>query len=304
MEELFLKPNLVVSGCLAGEKKRYDGKLIKKTFFKNLKGYCRFIVFCPETGIGLPVPRDRTILVRTSSEIRAFYLGTGEDITQRVFSYYENFKKRHPQVDGLLLKAKSPSCGISPKTKTYADQKGKILIGRFPGILRDKVLSDFYPLPIADEVMLKSSRDFFEDFFIKLFLASRFRYLIENDPVLAFKKLDLFFLAYTGKNFREINSLEEKSKLIFKLLSSSFNKKRFLNAMLHLIGRTKELKKGRKNFAIQLSYKFVMGKLSFLRWCIKMKEVLGERAGSVEGAWEFLHPYPEVLEYERCLPDL
>jgi uncharacterized protein YbbK (DUF523 family) len=55
----FPKPNVVISKCLGFAKCRYDGKIVFDTIVRRLKPFVNFIPVCPETEIGLGIPRDR-----------------------------------------------------------------------------------------------------------------------------------------------------------------------------------------------------------------------------------------------------
>jgi len=299
--EVFPKVKLVVSACLSGERKRYDGKIVTHPLVEKLKNYCDFILFCPETGIGLPVPRDRTILLKTNSSIKAFYLGTKEDITEKVYNYYLNFKKALKEADGFLLKAKSPSCGISPKTKTYSDENGEKLISRNKGILADFIIKDFAPLPIADEYMLKDN-EVFEDFFTRLFLFARLRAsktYEEEKKLTASKNLALFLLAYNPSALETLGGFERVFKLRpeafdIKMFPNSFSRSKFYNAFLHLLNLLKPVlsSSAKKQYQLILD-KFVRGKKDLIQTCNFIKSLLPEDL-KTEFAW-FLNPYPEEL---------
>jgi len=300
--EVFPRVKLVVSACLSGERKRYDGQIVTYPFIERLKKFCDFILFCPETGIGLPVPRDRTILLKTGSSIKAFYLGTKEDITEKVYEYYLNFKKNLKTFDGFLLKAKSPSCGISPKTKTYADERGEKLITRSKGILANHILKDFSYIPVVDEYMLKKE-DIFEDFFTKVFLFARlrrFKNIQGEEKSVAGKNIALFLLAYNPEQLESLGGLEkvcalDPKEISVEMFASAFSRPRFYNTFLHLLSFLKPyLSPSAKKQYKLIAEKFLQGKKSLLQTCNSLKSLLPEDVKR-DFLW-FLNPYPEELK--------
>jgi len=299
MEEVFPKPILVVSACLSGERKRYDGKIIKKPFVEKLKNYCKFILFCPETGIGLPVPRDRTILVKKGSTFKAVYLGTGEDITPKVLSYYEKFKAKLNWVDGFLLKSKSPSCGIAPKTKTYKDEKGEVLCGRYPGIV-SKVLAKDFSCPIADEVLLKS-QDFFEEFMFKLFLSARLRLCFNG--ILDEEWIYPLLFTFCPEKLNSKTPISDFKSTILKCIESPLNRGRFVNACYHLLSKAKrEVSKGKKTLFEKEAEKFMRKKRSLLEFCKVLRRVFP--LNIVKKYSYIFYPFPEELGFSSCLQGL
>lgn len=152
-----LKPRVVVSSCLAGENVRYDGKPVEDEFSQKLIRYTEVIKVCPEVGIGLGVPRDRVIVYLQDKELRLSQPSTGLELTERMSRFSKDFFEQLPEVDGFLLKSKSPSCGVS-RTKTYKDQKGEHYRGLGKGLFASEVLKRFPYLPVEDELRLRSHR--------------------------------------------------------------------------------------------------------------------------------------------------
>ena len=106
---------VVVSACLLGEPCRYDGKMISAPWIQELAAVVRFVPVCPETGIGLDVPRPPIRLVETERGIRLIETMTGRDLTRKMRSFCRTFLAEHKS-DGFILKARSPSCAVSDAT--------------------------------------------------------------------------------------------------------------------------------------------------------------------------------------------
>ncbi len=173
------KPTVVVSSCLTGENVRYDGKVIKNQFVDKLKDYVNLIPVCPEVSIGLPTPRDKILLVRENKSYKVYQPSTGIDFTQKLKDFSFKFLKSLKDVDGFLLKSKSPSCGISG-TKCYKNKDGSGFIGRRRGIFAIETKKLFQNYPVEDELKLE---DFIikYDFLTKVYLIRYFKiYEIEE----------------------------------------------------------------------------------------------------------------------------
>lgn len=63
--KIFPRPIIVLSDYLNSEKVRYDGKTISDDLVRKLKDFADFISVCPETGIGLGVPRPPLRIYQT-----------------------------------------------------------------------------------------------------------------------------------------------------------------------------------------------------------------------------------------------
>lgn len=109
---------LGVSSCLAGFQCRYDGGSNTVTKIEKLYHEGRALAICPEVLGGLPTPRTPAEIV--GGDGFDVWQGTakvmtksGEDVTAEFMQgaklAYEQIKEL--QIDQLILKAKSPSCG-------------------------------------------------------------------------------------------------------------------------------------------------------------------------------------------------
>ncbi|KPJ99266.1 MAG: hypothetical protein AMJ60_05630 [Desulfobacterales bacterium SG8_35] len=112
----------IVSACLLGLKTRYDGRIIQSAAcIKAVEGgIC--IPVCPEQLGGLSTPRTAADL--DGGDGHDVLAGRARVITGSGLDVTENFIRGARQVltiarqnDGvkLLLKARSPSCGLGPK---------------------------------------------------------------------------------------------------------------------------------------------------------------------------------------------
>ncbi|MFH1217943.1 MAG: DUF523 domain-containing protein [Pseudomonadota bacterium] len=112
----------IVSACLVGLRTRYDAVL------KPCDACCSFIrdaiwiPVCPEQMGGLPTPRVAADIVGgdgydvLSGRARVV-TGNGLDVTEQFLRGARQVLEiaRGQQVDGILLKSRSPSCGMTPR---------------------------------------------------------------------------------------------------------------------------------------------------------------------------------------------
>ena len=106
-------PILAVSACLLGEAVRYDGTDKRDARVRELLApFFQFHPLCPEVGAGLGVPRPPVQLVRRDGGLHA--VGVEDpalDVTEAIEGFARRFD-REKVVDGLVLKARSPSCAL------------------------------------------------------------------------------------------------------------------------------------------------------------------------------------------------
>lgn len=140
---------IVVSSCLLGHKTRYDGR-DKKVEFPNLPPDIEFVPFCPEVEAGLGIPRETIELVRLADgRIRVMGTQTRIDVTEMLEQCCAEMADRleHEGVDGFVLKARSPSCGIASALHDYDGN----VVGAAPGVWARIVQERFPGVPCLDE---------------------------------------------------------------------------------------------------------------------------------------------------------
>jgi uncharacterized protein YbbK (DUF523 family) len=87
--------------------------MISSKFVDDLKGYVDFITVCPEMRIGFPSPRESLRLIGSEESPRFVKSNDGEDFTEKMLDFSQKYLKENTQdIDGAILKSKSPSCGI------------------------------------------------------------------------------------------------------------------------------------------------------------------------------------------------
>lgn len=106
---------IAVSACLLGERVRYDGDHSRNDFVAEALDRCfELIPDCPEVGIGLGTPRPKIHLAEDERGRIRLRDAEGGDLTARMSAYAAAAARRFTErrVAGMVLKSKSPSCGI------------------------------------------------------------------------------------------------------------------------------------------------------------------------------------------------
>ncbi len=113
--------NVAISACLLGEQCRYDGSDNKNIeLLEKLKDY-KLIPFCPED-FCFGTPRPTMDLIKTSEGIKAISNLDGANLTPCIRGYAKEFFKTNPNIDLLIGKDRSPSCGVC-SSKLYNEEK-------------------------------------------------------------------------------------------------------------------------------------------------------------------------------------
>jgi len=303
-----VRPKIGLSRCFL-KNVRYNGGSVNDDFIEKLKPYVDYIDFCPEVDIGLTVPRLRIIIKEVGNEKRLVQTETSKDLTEAMNKYIEEVIKSLGEVDGFILKSKSPSCGVG-SAKIYKNDK---VIGRGDGFFASAVKRTFPYLPVEDENRLKD-KEIRKHFLTKIFAFSELRALITSNP--SIKKLIEFhtkykylLMTYNQKNLKELGrivadaqiGLEEKLskyKIVFyqSFLKKPSSKKHF-NTILHILGHiSKELTKEEKKHLIDSVEKYKKGLLD-LETIFELLKYLSIRfKNQYLLIQKYLSPYPEELE--------
>lgn len=192
------KPTIVISKCLGFAKCRYNGDTIPDKFVKELSNYVNYITVCPEVGIGLPIPRETIRLVLEDDEIKLFQPSTGRELTKDMLKFSEEFLSKLPEIDGFILKGRSPSCGTKNvkiylgKEKTVGSIKGA---GLFARAVKDK-----FPSKAIEEEGRLTNFKIREHFLTKLFTFFSLRQIKTLADLVKFQSDNKYLLmAYNQK---------------------------------------------------------------------------------------------------------
>ncbi len=252
--EIFKKPNIVLSKCINLEATRYDGGLIKSDFVEFLGKFVNYIPICPEVSVGLPIPRDPIIIVKGKEDV-LFQPKSGRTLTEEMKVFSKSFLDALKDIDGFLLKGKSPSCGVKD-TNLYSDYEGENIIGKTSGMFARIAMEKFPDYPIEDEKRLidKGIRELFlTKIFAFAYLRELGNNLTKSNLIQFHSDYKLLLMTYNQKNLRLLGKLisnlkDENIDEIYKnyaeIFRGSFKKQpskgSHVNTLLHAFGYFKD----------------------------------------------------------------
>ena len=151
-----------ISACLAGQKVRYDGGHKAEPFLVQLFGVnAEWVPVCPEVEIGMSTPREPLQLERRGENLRMLTVNSRIDYTDAMHAWSTErlASLMRLDLDGYILKSKSPSCG-KDDVVVIADGR-PTSDGR--GIFAGALIAAMPCLPVEDEMRLRDaeSRDRF-----------------------------------------------------------------------------------------------------------------------------------------------
>ena len=142
------KQKALVSACLLGERVRYDGAIKENVdVIEALREY-DIIAFCPEAPL-FGTPRQRISLHVKDDSLHVITDESNEDVTQALQTETKKYIEMYPELALIVLKSKSPSCGI----KTTVIKNSSILGSGISALL----FKEAYPnIKIIDETEIKA----------------------------------------------------------------------------------------------------------------------------------------------------
>ncbi|MBN1682113.1 DUF1722 domain-containing protein [Candidatus Bathyarchaeota archaeon] len=274
----FSKPIIIVSRCIEFDAVRYDGAKIKSDLVAAMKKYVNFIPICPEVEIGLPIPRDSLRIVKNASGLFLKQPASGKDLTLEIELWANNFLDNLPDIDGFLMKSKSPSSGLFD-AKIYPSIEKSASLGRGPGFFGAEVIRKFNHLAVEDEKRLLHPR--IRDHFLKkIFTLADFRELKKKgnyDSLVDFQAENkLLFTAYNQKELRIMGKIVAERRIkkenvfteyeshLWKALSRVPRPGSNINIALKSFGYfSKNLNSNEKKFFMDVIEDYKIGKIPF-----------------------------------------
>ena len=204
----FVQPVVVVSKCLGFDSCRWNGVTVSNEFVDSLKPFVHFITVCPEVEIGLGVPRKPVRIVKGNEKNRLYQPDTGRDITDEMESFVNSFLDSLDEVDGFILKYKSPSCGMYG-VKLYSEN-GNSPAGKTRGFFGREIIERFSNYPIEDEGRLRNFT-IREHFLTTLFNRASFREVKKSGKMKELVRFHadskLLFMAYNQKRLKTLGRI-------------------------------------------------------------------------------------------------
>ena len=308
----YYKPRIVLSRCLNIEPVRYNGGIVNDEFSKKLLNYVEYITVCPEVDIGLPVPRPSVLLYKKDNQIRMIEPNSMKDYTEEIVNYSENFLKSVGEVDGFLLKAKSPSCGVKD-TKLYQENLKGLINGKSSGLFAQKAMDHYSYLPVEDEGRLN---DYWirRDFLTKIFSYARLRYLKDNykdiNDLLKFhQEYKYLLMLYDPNALKKMGNILANWKkygldeamnqyvnLFYSALSKRSNLNKHLNVIQHIYGHfSDKISQSEKKHLLRMIDKFTNNRLQLEGLLEYIKSFIYRFNDNYLKSQVYLNPFPEEL---------
>ena len=259
------KPIVVISKCLEFDSCRYDAQLITNKYIRILKEYINFIPICPEVEIGLGIPRDPIHIISNKEGNTLYQPSTKRDIGKLMYDFSDNFIDSLDQVDGFILKSRSPSCAIST-AKKFPNISEKQSMGNGPGLFTEKIIESFPDHPMEED---KRLNDIFlrEHFYTAIFTLSDFRNVKDFKSLYDFQgRHKLLFMTYNQTKMRKLGQiasnndskpledvLVEYYNILLKLFKRRPNYLSNINTQMHAFGYYKrELNSNEKIYFLEI----------------------------------------------------
>ena len=131
------KPRVGVSACLIGREVRYDGGHKWTAHVAALADVAELVPVCPEDELGMGTPREP---IHITHQGRLVGVETATDHTDAMNAWAAARLAALAGLDGYVLKARSPSCGLVGAASTG---------GR--GLFAQRLTERYPDLPVADE---------------------------------------------------------------------------------------------------------------------------------------------------------
>lgn len=308
----FPKPRIVVSKCLEFDACRYNGDVLKDMTVQRLMPYVEFLPICPEVEIGLGTPRETVRLVSDDNETRMIQPSTKKDLTEDMTSFSRAFFDSLPEVDGFILKNRSPSCGTRD-VRIYTGVEKAPVKEKGSGLFGGKVLEEYGNLAIEEEGRL-TNFTIREHFLTKLYTLAAFREMKENPTIqklIQFQSENKYlFMAYNqirsknmGRiiaNHKQYDSIEDVYNEYEQELHHMFQKAaRYtsnINVCQHIMGYfSDDLSKNEKDYFLHLLERYKDRKIPLSNLLSILKSWVYRFDNDYLLQQSFFEPYPEDL---------
>nr|WP_303212966.1 DUF523 and DUF1722 domain-containing protein [uncultured Romboutsia sp.] len=298
------KPKIVVSECLYGTKCRYDGQGYNDKVIQSLKDYVDIQTVCPELAIGLSIPREpiRIEMNKENEEYRLIDYNSKNDYTNQMTEFSEEFINGLDDIDGFILKSRSPTCGLKDAKVYYRGNKCSIRSNE-NGFFSQKIIDKYDYLPIENEGRLKNY-NIRDNFFTRIFFINNLK---NNKNIIEFHKNNLLLLkSYDEESTNEVSDILNENRMedqvhqykekVLNIVSNQRKKENKLSIIIKVFEKYKNMLNEEEinmfNGLIE-SYENQRIPFSTLEVVIKMYETRFKDKDILNQT--FFYPYPENL---------
>lgn len=306
-----IKPIIIASKCLGFAACRYNGVSLPDPLIEALKPFVEYKTVCPEVEIGLGVPREPIRIITEDGRLKLYQPATGKDITSDMTTFADKFLSGVKELDGFILKFRSPSCGLK-SVKVYPGREKKGSVSTAPGFFGAEVQKRFAFYPIEDEGRLKNF-GIREYFLTKLFIFTKFRLLKANPEMGALvdfhTKNKFLLMAYSQKELKKLGQIvanheKKPANEVFDLYQAHFfnafmkpaRPAASINVLTHALGYfSKDLKPEEKKYFLETLEKFKNKKVPLSVPLAIIKSFIVRFNQEYLSSQTFFDPYPEEL---------
>ena len=300
-----------ISACLLGDEVRFDGGHKRSAFCDDeLSRHVEFVRFCPEVGIGLPIPRPTIRLEKHDNDVHAVIPKTGANVTRELSDFADKIQLKAKQLSGYVLCAKSPSCGME-RVKLYDPETGhakKEAMGIFAARLRELNPA----LPLEEDGRLNDPH-LRENFILRVWVYGHWQALpkpLTKKVLLDFHtRCKLLLLAHDQPAYRELGKrLGEAEKIdeafaqqyiidVMQALSEPASKRNHTNTLQHIQGYFKgQLSAQQKQELSEMILQYHDGILPIMAPLTLIRHYLREFPNDYLAQQWYIQPYPEDLK--------
>lgn len=250
-------PCVGVSACLLGHQVRFDGGHKRNPFLLDeLAKHVEFVPVCPETAIGLGIPRPPIRLVGDLENPRV--LGVADpslDVTHQLQAYAESQISQFSHISGFVLKKDSPSCGME-RVKVYT-VAGNSAVRKGTGTFARVLMQSLPLLPVEEEGRLNDPI-LRENFINRIYVFQRWqqlnhhaltagrlidfhtdhKYMVMAHSQAAYQRLGKLLSDLSGNNLQTIADIYIEE--LMTTLRRRVNRKRHVNVLQHILGYLKK----------------------------------------------------------------
>jgi len=307
----FVKPTVFASKCLGFAACRWNGATIESEIVRKLGAHVDFITHCPELEIGLGVPRPPVCVVEEGGERYLYQPETGRDLTATMRDYTAQTLSSLPEVDGFILKSRSPSCGLTD-VKIYSGKDRNFVSAKGAGFFAAQVLERDGAGKAEDEGRLLNFT-IRERFLIKIYIFADFRMVKTTGDISELSRFQarnkLLLMSFNQGEMREMGKLaahprgssflqiaEQYQKHLNRALLKGLRRGNVINAFMHMLGYfKKELKAAEKSYFLDLLEKYRAGRVPFSAVAAVLRLWVARTDQSYLRDQTFFEPYPEAL---------
>lgn len=304
-----------ISQCLLGDNVRYDGShKHSKICTERLAKHFDFTAVCPETGIGMSVPRD-AIHLRGSlynDVVRAVGKHTaGLDVTEALETYGREKAHELHYLCGYIFMGRSPSCGLSG-IKVHHESGNPI--GRSTqGIYAREFTQHHLLMPVEEEGLLRDDK-LLENFVGRVYAFRRWRDLVDSGLTRAtlqdfHARHKYLLMSHRNESYRHLGRLvalahqrdiavvaKEYVHEFMMTLKIVSTKKTHANVLQHLMGYLKKgLDTTSKQELLKLLDDYRCGRVPLIAPLTLLKHHLQKNPNAYLQRQFYLEPHPPEL---------